>query len=147
MDEANLTTKCVTLGKFIGKCYAADVFRGETIKSTCTLLLKFKDIEHMKCIKDALLNSIYDKVMAGSDTDLKSFIPQNFEIITSDGEIDNDESLVEAASENKENVPAQKHKKEEKKSPLVALVACNNQPSVSVAIPLQTTPIDRFKVN
>lgn len=146
VDESNLTTTCVTLGNFIGKLYCAEVFHSESVKGTLSLLSKFEEIEYTKNILNTILNSIYAKAMESNDEILKSYFPEDFVPIADDGEID--ESLIEVPEEiKKEEEPAQKIKKEEKKSAVNVSVASSSQPSVSVAIPIQFTPIDRFKVN
>lgn len=142
VDEANLSTTCVTLGKFIGKLYSTDVFRSESIRGTLSLLSKYEGIEQTKPIQDAVLNSIYDKVQSSNDEILKSFIPQTFERISCDGEIEND-TVAESSNAKEENEPAQKIKKEEKK--ITSVTTFSNQPSVSVAIAIHISPLERFK--
>lgn len=149
VDEANLSTTCVTLGKFIGKLYCADVFRSESIKGTLSLLSKYEGIEHTKAIQDVILNSIYGKVMNDDDEVLKSYFPEDFQQqASSDGEIEN-ESInenIEVSKEKENKEPVQKIQKEEKKSTATVTVVTTNQPSVSMAIPMHQTPMDRFKV-
>lgn len=145
VDEVNLSTTCVTLGKFIGKLYCADVFRSESIKGTLSLLSKYEGIEYTKTIQDVILNSIYAKVMEEADDVLQSFIPEDFRATSSDGEIENDETNNEINGVREKIDVAPIIKKEEKKSSSVTVVSIN-QPSVSVAIPLYQTPMDRFTV-
>jgi hypothetical protein len=149
VDEVNLSTTCVTLGKFIGKLYCADVFRSESIKGTLSLLNKFEGIEQTKKIQDVILNTTFKKVMDDEDEVLKSYFPENFQAISSDGEIDSDGSQTEVVDEGADIKiePAQKIKKEDKKpASSVTVVNGNQQPSVSVAIPLFQTPMERFQV-
>lgn len=141
VDEANLTTTCVTLGKLIGKFYCVDIFKAESIKGTLSLLSKFEEVAYSNVIRNVILNSIFEKVMKDDDHVLKSIIPINFQPTACHGEIDDSDDSV---TETETNEPAPKVMKEEKKpNPLVVRT---NQPSVSVAILSYQTPMDRFKV-
>ena len=143
VEEANLTKTCVTLGKFIGNLYCADVFRSESIKGTLSLLTKYESIEQVKHIQNSIVSLIYEKAMESNDEILKSYIPTNFERITSEGEIDNEDLSVDSLGEDKENILSKRLKDDKKDSSTKNKV---NQASVSVAIPLQISPTDRFKV-
>lgn len=141
-SKNNLTTTCITIGKYIGKLYCADVFKSETIKSTMSLLSKFEQGELSKAIHDEILNSIYYKVMNNNDEVLKSFFPNNFERITSDGEISSDESFV--GSPIKKTKEEEKRKVEEKRP---ASTTSTSTTTTSVTIGLSISPINKFKVN
>lgn len=147
VDHVNLSTTCVTLGKFIGKLYCADVFRSESIKGTLSLLSKYEGIEHTKKIQSVILNSIYAKVMQTEDDILQSYFTEDFRAIFSDSEIENDETNNETNNNKREQIDvALKIKKEEIKSSSVTDIS-TNQPSVSVGIPLYQSPMDRFDVS
>lgn len=149
--DNNLTTNCLTIGKFIGKLYCTEVFKSETIKGTLSFLNKNDQCEQSKEIRNSILSASYDKIMEDNDEALKQFIPNDFERVASDGELD--ESITESV-EDEESAKEKNSADEEKKqmaSTKLNKITSQQQPqsSVSVVMTFNTisSPIDKFKVS